>query len=337
MTEEPAAPPAWTRLYPRASGPWAAAVADGRWATFDPESRRLHVVDPLADDALPGLAAVAARGALIAYRAGRRAVVATDDGYIKVVRPKRVAQVVAAHEWLASLGTAVRGPAVLVSHESGWFEMADVGGRSLHQILRAGGSVDEAAVMAAIERVGSFLATLHRLEPPAWSAPAVPVSSRSWAQTVGRFDPDLGRELEWHARKLPHMELRSCCVVHGDLHDKNVFLDGSTHAGLGLIDLDGLALGAAEDDVANLAVHLHLRALQAGLGDAVGAARARHLVGSYRSEGDLDDDRLRVAARHTWFRLSCLYRFRPVGRACCDDLLLRSTEHRQTQFDLASA
>ena len=48
-------------------------------------------------------------------------------------------------------------------------------------------------------------------------------------------------------------------LVHGDLHDKQVFL---TAAGAWLIDLEGVGRGDANFDLVNLAEHLRLRALQ---------------------------------------------------------------------------
>jgi hypothetical protein len=47
--------------------------------------------------------------------------------------------------------------------------------------------------------------------------------------------------------------------VHGDLHDKQLFLDGSI---AWLIDLEGAGRGDANFDLVNLAEHLRLRALQ---------------------------------------------------------------------------
>ncbi|MBK8097483.1 MAG: phosphotransferase [Planctomycetes bacterium] len=64
--------------------------------------------------------------------------------------------------------------------------------------------------------------------------------------------------------------------VHGDLHDKQVFLDEAAGRAT-LIDLEGVSLGDPTFDLVNLAEHLRLRDLQqqrhdTGLADAVLAA-----------------------------------------------------------------
>ena len=110
---------------------------------------------------------------------------------------------------------------------------------------------------------------------------------------------------------LPPVEVRAEVVVHGDLHDKNIFVDRP-----GLIDLDGLGLGAPEDDLANLAVHLELRNLQAGTGLAPGA-RSEQLYRAHRQAWTgrpLDPERLRQVEQHTWFRLACLSQYRAGSR-----------------------
>jgi hypothetical protein len=59
--------------------------------------------------------------------------------------------------------------------------------------------------------------------------------------------------------------------VHGDLHDKQLFV---TDTGVSLIDLEGMALGDPRFDLSNLAEHVRLRDLQqtgedSGIGDVV--------------------------------------------------------------------
>ncbi|MDH4171791.1 MAG: hypothetical protein OEW42_19585, partial [Acidimicrobiia bacterium] len=137
------------------------------------------------------------------------------------------------------------------------------------------------------------------------------------------------------------LDQRAEVVVHGDLHDKNVFCDTPRPADaaqltatplladaaplggagpLALIDLDGLGLGAPEDDVANLAVHLELRNLQARTGLPFGT-RSGELYRSYQRTQPLDRERLEAVERHTWFRLACLYQYRVASRHLVPQLL----------------
>lgn len=82
-----------------------------------------------------------------------------------------------------------------------------------------------------------------------------------------------------HLTDLPQPpSLAQPSLVHGDLHDKQLFVDDH---GTSLIDLEGLALGDGRFDLANLAEHIRLRDLQQhgcdqGLADAVLARCGMH-------------------------------------------------------------
>ncbi len=78
------------------------------------------------------------------------------------------------------------------------------------------------------------------------------------------------------------------------------------------MDLDTLALGDPELDVANLATHLTLRSLQ-GLCSLADAIRLqRELLSAY---GDaLDEERLLAYGAAAQLRLACVYAFRPRWR-----------------------
>ena len=98
--------------------------------------------------------------------------------------------------------------------------------------------------------------------------------------------------------------------LHRDLHDGQLILcpDG----GLVLIDWDLLSQGDREVDLANLGVHLILRAWQ-GRGSFDQAWQARKaLLDGYASEGgELDQDVLDFYERATALRLVMVYRLRP--------------------------
>ena len=301
---------------------------DGSWGRLDPETGAVDTVDPAADRKLPALASAVERGELIGYRAGRRAIVAAPDRFIKVVRPSRLEALVATHRTLAATGPPdLALPHLLASAEAGSLDLSPVPGRSLHQLLRSRPS--ESTVRRALDAIGAALASFHATPPGPDRPRRAPDEAARWVATVGRSEPGEAARLAEVADGLPPLAptgLARSAVVHGDLHDKNVFV---TTGGVGLIDLDSVALGCPEDDVANLGVHLELRALQVGAEPALGHDRARRLFTTYGRHRPLDEQRLDAVQRHTWFRLACLYRFRAASRPLVPELLRRATlDHR---------
>ncbi len=313
----------WITAYPRRVGVWTLRTPDGRWGTLDPEQGHIRPVEPCRDVKLPALKSALRRGSLIGYRSGRRAIIATPDSYIKVVRPKRFDALVAGHELLAATNPRFVVPRVIAADNSGWIELSAIRGPALHEILHRPFRGDE--VPSAIERVARGLAAFHNTPAPD------ELSTRSldppdrWIETVARVEPDAAVPLARVARDLPDLGAAPQTLIHGDLHDKNIIVSDS---GVGLIDFDNTGRGSPEDDVANLAVHLQLRSLQARQPSAVGEARADLLYHAYRNERALDTDRLAAVERHTWFRLACLYRFRRSGRHLTFELLRRATPLR---------
>lgn len=324
----------WPRSHPRTTGRWT-LVRRGGWATLDPETGRVQPAVPEHDRRLPGLGpALAAGGHLVAYRVGRRAVVADGDHWVKVVRPSRVTQLVATHSLLdTGLGrVGVETPRVLSRHDDGRLALSTVPGRSLHRILRdsapfavrnqASGQIEQTLV-----HVAAGLVELHRIpptDPTPLPSPDHPEQAIGW---VARVEPTMVERLESVAATLPERSnLRPDSMTHGDLHDKNVFVGADGRPGL--IDLDGVGPGSSIDDVANLAVHLELRALQAGLDHTIGQGWSRCLTDAYARFRSLDPDELSNRRRHTWFRLACLYRLRQPGRELTDRLLDLAVDDR---------
>jgi aminoglycoside phosphotransferase (APT) family kinase protein len=111
-------------------------------------------------------------------------------------------------------------------------------------------------------------------------------------------------------------------AVHRDLHDKQLLVgdDGA----VGLLDFDTLAAGEAALDVANLLVHLELRALQDACAPAVARAAANALLDAY-APGDALRARVRAYAQATRLRLACLYAVRPGPPGLVGELLSRLT------------
>lgn len=104
--------------------------------------------------------------------------------------------------------------------------------------------------------------------------------------------------------------------VHGDLHDKQLFL---AEGRASLIDLEGMALGDPRCDVANLAEHLRLRELQQYGADRSLAERLLARCGHAADEPGLICLRALVRAR-----LCGVYALRPRWRALVDRLALET-------------
>jgi Ser/Thr protein kinase RdoA (MazF antagonist) len=326
----------WPVAHPRPVGDWT-AVGTGAWARLDPESGGLHRVDPARDPELPALGHTMRRGTLVGYRAGRRAVVATEQGFVKVVRRRRVARLVEIHEAIATASGAPAVPLVEAATSDGAIDLSPVRGRSLHELIRRGA---HASVLADAARA---LAALHHTTPPAMLEPGAPDTARRWVGVVARAEPAAADALVPLAACIDadlaglasrRSDARTV-LVHGDCHDKNLFVDP---AGSGFIDLDGARLGMPEEDVANLAVHVALRSLQAGAPADAALARRDVVIDAYRRSAPLDDAGLAVLERAVWFRLACLYRFRSAGRPMVSALLELARPYRDsTMFSPASS
>ncbi len=310
----------WPIGYPHPRRPWTLRSGSGpEWAALVPETGEIEPVEPGCDRRLPGLASALRAGRLIGYRVERRAVVQTAGRYVKVVRPSRLAQVVDAHHRLADTHVALRGPAVLQACDDGRIELAALPGPSVHDLFRSPGK----AVAIPIERVADALVALHRLEPTDDQAQAEPPDT--WVRMVARAEPEVQARLAKLAERLPALPVAAPAVVHGDLHDKNVLLAGRS---VGLIDLDGVRTGAAEDDLANLGVHLQLRCLQSGRPIEVGRSLSARLYRRYGAARAVSPARIDAVERHTWFRLACLYHVRKASRPLVPDLLRLAIDHR---------
>lgn len=323
ITPQTIDPTTWPTAYPRHRGVWTVKGPNGRWGALDPDTGVLRLVAPENDSKLPALRAALDAGALIGYRVGRRAVVATPHSYVKIVRPKRLDALVSVHRWFDRSFAAADTPTITRHDPGGAAELSTVEGTSLHRLLRS--QADEPTLSKPISDIAAALAALHAA-PSSSDLPVRAIDDpQRWVDTVARVDPDARPSLAATARRLPSLLQGGSSVTHGDLHDKNVL---HRQGRVGLIDLDGVGIGAAEDDVANLAVHLQLRALQGGQASSVGDRLARHLVDSYRSHRRLDRHRFDAATAHTWFRLACIYRFRAGSRRLVPELLERAAGQR---------
>lgn len=348
----------WPRAFPRHDGNWT--VSRGRaWGALEPERGRVWPALPTRDRRLPGIEpALAGGGSLVGYRVGRRAMVAADDRWIKVVRPSRLGRLAEVTRRVGAQldGEGIAAPRVLADHGDGRVELSTVAGRSLNDLLRSllhpagpGGSgragSDTTTLEPIIDAVAGALARLHDLpipddEPgrPGGDEERRPDPPTRSLTLVARAEPAAADRLRHRLTGFDEpLRGGTRALVHGDLHDKNVLIGPGPAPAVGFIDLDGAGPGRAEDDVANLSVHLQLRALQSGAGVVAGLGLARRLVDAYARYRPIDGDRLEATERLTWFRLGCLYRFRASSRHLCARMIdLAGPDHHRVGVEVDS-
>lgn len=320
MNSQPAWLAEWPVAYPRVRGDWTLRGPLG-WARLVPESGVSRRYRPEKDRRLPGLREAAQSGRIVGYRWGRRAVVERESSFLKVVRASKRRSIVERHRAMAlALDGVCETPAVIADDPRGWVELSRVGGRSLHDLLlEAHGSYPAPAIDRAIASAAEVLGRLHRSSPPTVLEPVKLTTPAEWRAMVERAEHPLDAATDAALSAVRVPEVRPLVPVHADMHDKNVFVGGRGVGGL--IDLDGVALGAPELDVGNLAAHLVLRALQGGWKLEHGRRWALALIEVYDRQSALDAALLQSVMRHTWMRLACIYRFRASSRAFVPKLL----------------
>lgn len=277
-----------------------------------------------ADRRLTGLGRLAADPALelVAHRPERRAVVRHRSGasYTKVVRPDRLARVVDPLRHVAAT-SGPRVAEVLASDPArGTVRLAALPGRPLHDLGDSSGPATLAAVGAAVRR-------LHRTPVFADAdlhGPAAELGTvRRWHDLAASYDvwplpaADTARLLA-RAEALLSGVSGPEVLLHRDLHDKQILVDGDS---VGLLDLDLAAAGHAALDLANLLVHLELRARQGLLPAGRLGALADALLEGYDADPAVRAG-LPAYALATRLRLVGVYAFRPSGAAAATALLM---------------
>ncbi len=235
-----------------------------------------------------------------------------DDGrvrYAKIVRPERVAGLVAAMRH-ASTSPAFSPPRLLACEpRQGTTIWSTLRGRSLYDLL---GNED---IVPAAHAAGQTLQGLHALPGDGLTPHTVARERevvRGWLRHLRAYAPREAEELrpalgvvEALLRDLPPLAARP---IHRDCYDRQIV--ACDDGGIGMLDFDTLALGDPALDLANLLVHLELRVLQ-GICTAERARQASAAVlAGYRPGSDLRA-RLPAYAAATRLRLACVYSFRP--------------------------
>lgn len=293
-----------------------------------PHAMRWKVSPFGVDSKLPGLEDLAQQGTLVVHRRGRRAVVALPDRYVKLLAPGKAENVANLSRQLHELGTAAgfAVPAVL-RHGSDRVEFAILPGESLHALGAAG---DAASYRAGITAWATAWPALVRsvTEPtealPAYTARDETVTLTDWAQRLAAFPGVLGVDGRAFRRKLEDLTHRlgeidgdtaGRGVVHRDLHEKQLLVDGER---VGLLDFDTAAVGEPALDLANLSVHLDLHRSQGVLSDELHAF-AQERIEDVARELDVAPRRLETYRDSTRLRLVCVYAFRPRWRGLARD------------------
>jgi phosphotransferase family enzyme len=280
-----------------------------------------------ADRRLRSLAPLASRpgSTLLAHRAERRAVLRIGTGpgqrYARVLPPERVA---AAARVLRTgrrlLDGALATPVPTEVDESrGVIVTPALPGTPLHELLGSREGLEHAGA------VGRALRALHAAAPSPELASHGPVEEarvlKEWIERVDRHAARLaGRVRGVAERVLDQLERApagALAPAHRDFHDGQVLVH---RAGVSLVDLDTLCLAEPPLDLANMLVHLELRALQRLCTPEWAEAARTALVEGY---GARPDERVRMYADATRLRLVCVYAFRPRWSAVVPPLLRR--------------
>jgi len=238
-----------------------------------------------------------------------------DARFAKVVRPSQLRQIMAGPEHLGGVADLPFGiPKVVDLDESaGIVTWSRLEGRCLHDLLGHDQQLVEGARAA-----GRALRGLHGCPPaPAASAHDAGAEIAMLSAQLDRLrtlEPLVYTRLGDTPRRVFEALAQGSCgsvPLHRDFHDKQVFIDAAGRAGI--LDFDTMALGEPALDVANMLVHLELRALQQRCSpDAAGRA-AEAFLDAYRPDAGV---RQRLAAYEaaTRLRLACLYTWRPAWR-----------------------
>lgn len=241
-----------------------------RVATLDDGVHRVRVWRRPDDPALPGLrealnpSAVASwlggvdvpALTVLSYRPTRRAVVLARgigaSAYLKVVRPRRAADLVQRHALL--VGSAVPAPAVLAEPVPGVVVLAEAPGSSLAQALASGDPArvpEPERVLAALDTLPLRALDLDRR--PSWVDRLDFHAAAARGAVPGR-SADVDAVVERVTAALAAAPDAATVVTHGDLNVANLFVDDASPSAL--IDVDSLGPGRREDDLATLLAHL---------------------------------------------------------------------------------
>lgn len=315
---------------------------DGAPIAFDlGPGGRPRRLSPEDDPALPGArlladwAALAARlhpvlasvetVALAAYHPGRRATARIEGRsgrgrraavYLKLLRPAPFARAARALAALSPVGRSplrLAAPVRFLGAEAALVVPA-APGRALHDLVLAGADLAIPFVARALRALAA------RVAPPGLPPRGLEEERGSTltmldrAAAVGAAGRLAGLAEAVRRAALPRGS--GSGLVHGDLHDKQVFI---ARGRVTLIDVEGLGAGDARIDAVNLAEHLRLRALEAPRRARGGAAARSALLGALGLDEE-GDPAVRALVALVRARLAAVCAQRPRHRALADRL-----------------
>lgn len=285
---------------------------------------------------------------LVVHRLHKRAVGLTPDRAIKILRPGRAPRVAAASTAVAvACAAAGFGAAEVLSSTDDVVEFSLLPGTTLYDLGRAGAQGESSdglgspfpstSSLVPRERsgrrvvAGSSLAGDAQGAMEGWRALAdgwpdfarttleLPAHTsgdeievlRTWYGHALRFGSldrldELGAAVDEACEALAETP-DPAVTLHRDLHDKQALWDGTQ---IHLLDLDTAARGEAALDLANLLVHVELRAMQGVLDRADDIAAI--LMGAV-DKLEISAQRLAAYAQASRLRLAFLYSFRPAS------------------------
>jgi tRNA A-37 threonylcarbamoyl transferase component Bud32 len=306
-----------------ASGPlrpvgWAPELETVFW-TF-PNDRKLRL-EALAELVGSDVRAVQ----LVAYAPEKCATLRLDGGrralaYAKVYAEGGAERPRALYRRLA--GAPVRVPAVLASRQD-TILLEPLPGRPLATLTGA-------RLVEGHRLLGHALAALHRLTPPEGLRFRRLESGRmpAAAELIARACPEAAGEAHALADRLECAgDGGPDAWLHGDLHPKNVLVDGDR---VGLVDLDQGGAGPAAADLGSVLAGLRYSRVVDNLDARRADELARAFLAGYAAERPLpaEDDlrRYTAAALLAERALRAVNRIRPAGLARLRPLLTDATE-----------
>lgn len=261
---------------------------------------------------------------LVSHRPERRAVVRLGSHrYARVVRPGHTATVVSPLTEVRP--HAVRVPVVLHADDSrGVVTISEMSGRTLHERLSDPSLSDEELATDG-KQVGVAVRALHghhaRVSRLVHDGTAEMAAAQRWliaAAAFGLLTPAAWREREEQVASLLAETPPALALLHRDLHDTQIVLqDGEPVA---FLDLDLATYGDPALDLANLLVHIDLRARQGLCTERRARMCATAIVEGYSPDTQLLR-RLPAYAASTRLRLAGVYSFRETAPGLVDDLL----------------
>ncbi|MFJ3408010.1 phosphotransferase [Promicromonospora sp. NPDC090134] len=236
-----------------------------------------------------------------AYRPTRRAVLeataAASHVFLKVLRPRKVADLHQRHALLSRAGLPVPRP--LGWSDDGLLVLSPLHGTEMRTAVRDGGRIPSpSAILDLLDRLPAEVRDLPRR--PAWSE-----SAQHYAGVIGAALPaEAGRASDLAGAVAARLAERGAGAdpTHGDLYEAQIMLtDGRV---TGLLDVDSAGPGHRADDLACLVAHIDVLSLVGG-SDPTHVARAsrmRRLAADYAAgfvtaPGTRGADRSDLAAR----------------------------------------